>query len=486
MGSDLEKGIALAIAPNSIPKAFPGAGRTGLQRLTEARSEAPMASPAPRQETVKGKETDRKRSYETIVDQLLKTTAASERRTIPGSLSGAMIFQFAVGGALMPFVTVLLRDYGLDITQVSYIFLASTSTLLVFPFFWGMLADRFIPLNRLFTILNLLAIAALVAFSLQRTFLGFLITFTAFYACFNPTLSLINPLCFYHLADPRAQFGPLRAWGSLGWIIPSIPIYFWLASAPGQELGFTVYLAIGFCAAMVGLSFFLPHTPPGTTATAPRVEPRIGYGQAVRRLLRDPNYLIILISFFLVAGSFSLLVFYSPPLLEDLGLARRWLGPIQMIGVGLEVALFRWPAAALRRLTYSTTIAMGCLALLLRHVLFAFVDDLWILAASYLLAGAVIVFYHIGASLLVNAMAAAEVRSTAQALLVLFGSGMGPMFANWVSGRIAAAAGQDLRPVFLFAAVLAALASVLVLWRGAKTGCRRKRAKVSRQTFCSP
>src|SRR5438128_800531 len=110
-----------------------------------------------------------------------------------------MALQFAVGGAVMPFARIFLRDRGLDMSQVSQVLFASSSTLLLFPFFWGMLADRFMPLNRLFTLLNVGAAIALGILSLQHTFLGLLLAFTVFYACFNPTLTLINALSFHHL-----------------------------------------------------------------------------------------------------------------------------------------------------------------------------------------------------------------------------------------------------------------------------------------------
>src|SRR5712691_10494120 len=91
---------------------------------------------------------------------------------LPRVLCAAMAVQFAAGGAVIPFVTLLLRDRGLDFAHVSQIFLASSASLLVFPFLWGMLADRWVPLNRLFTALNLLAALALVRLAGQTSFAG--------------------------------------------------------------------------------------------------------------------------------------------------------------------------------------------------------------------------------------------------------------------------------------------------------------------------
>lgn len=387
---------------------------------------------------------------------------------VPRSLYCVMVLQFAVGGAVAPFVSILLRDRGLNFQQISLVFLASSSTLLVFPFLWGMLADRWIPINRLFTGLNLLALGTLALFSTQRSFIGLLLTFTLFYACFNPTLTLINSLCFHHLSSPEQQFAGLRAWGSIGWILPSLPIYLWLAQVRTTQLDFVLYLGMVLTAAVIATTLALPHTPPGAKSSSKDPARARAYRPGIKRLLRNPNYVALLCSYFLMSASFSLLIFYSPPFLEDMGVARAWIGPIQCIGVVLEVFLFRWLPNFIVRWNYTNSILIGCAALMARHLLFAWGSNRWLLSASYLLAGIVIVFHHVGVSLLANAMAGLEVRATSQTLLVLFGSGLGPMFANWMAGRITSHSGNNLRPVFLFAAGLAAVAGLLILTRGSK------------------
>jgi len=386
---------------------------------------------------------------------------------LPRALCAAMALQLAAGGAVIPFVTLLLRDRGLAFGQISQIFSASAATLLVFPFLWGMLADRYMPLNRLFAVLNLLACAALALFAAQTGFAGLLITFTLFGACLGPTFSLINALGFHHLPDAREQFGRLRAWGSLGWIIPFVPISLWMICSKDTRLDFALYLGMGLCATMTVFSFWLPHTPPGGRRDGAENAVRGAYLPAVKRLMHDPNYLVLLGSMFLVAGSYSLLTYYSPPFLEDVGVPRLWIGPIQAVGVICEIIFFQWQGLLIRRWNYAAVILLGCVALLMRHLIYSFTDNPWILSLSYALAGAVIVFYYMGVSVLVNAMARLEVRATAQTLLLLFGSGLGPMFAHWTAGRLSAHFGNSLRPMFLLAAGLAALATLLILLRAA-------------------
>jgi sugar phosphate permease len=136
--------------------------------------------------------------------------------------------------------------------------------------------------------------------------------------------------------------------------------------------------------------------------------------------------------------------------------------------VVFEIFLFQMQPAMLRRWNYTVILLLGCGALVLRHVLYATVREPWTLSISYLCAGVVIVCFHMGVSLLVNRMARIETRATAQTMLSLFGQGLGPTFANYVSGVIAERSGDRLEPVFWFAALWGAIAAALVLWRSRK------------------
>jgi hypothetical protein len=273
---------------------------------------------------------------------------------------------------------------------------------------------------------------------------------------------LVNTLCFRHLPRPLIQFAPLRAWGSAGWIVPSLPIFLWLIYRPDQNFEFTLYVTMGLCLAMVGLSFRLPATPPGAKQRRSANTPVLGYGAAIRRLFKNPTYLVILISYFLISASFTVQAFYSPPRLADLGLSRAWIGPVQSIGVVMEIIMFRYRSVVIAHLSYSGSILFGCLVLTVRQLLFAYVSDLTVLSLSYLLVGVTVVFYHIGVSILVDAIATTEVKATAQTLLVLCGSGLGPIFANAAVGILTRHTGPDLKAVFLFGTVLAGLASALI------------------------
>jgi len=382
-----------------------------------------------------------------------------------GSLVAGMTLQYAVGGALFPFVTLLLRDRGLSVTQISTTLMCGAAVMLVAPFFWGMLADRYIPLNRLFVVMNLLSVAALGVLAFQTAYLPIVLAFTAFYACFMPTPILTNALALQHLPDPQRQFAHIRAWGSAGWVLPSLPIFAWLILSGTTQLDFLLWLTMALGLAMAGTALRLPHTPPGALRRSADPAP-VGYWVALKRLLANLDYLVVIGAYLLVASSFVIQAFYSPVRLEDLGMTRPWIGLAQSLGVVWEIVLFFGRSAIVNRLGVTGSISVGCGALVVRQFLFAYADQLWILALSYLLVGTTVVLFHIGVNLLVAALAAPEVKSTAQTFLTLCSSGLGPILANATVGRLTAGGAADLTPVFLFGAVLAAAASLVLLGYG--------------------
>jgi predicted MFS family arabinose efflux permease len=405
--------------------------------------------------------------YNLRMNRIGDTPGVSAPATSPGHrrpLVTAMVLQYAVGGAIFPFLTLLLRDRGFTVSQISVALLCGSVVMLASPFFWGMLADRYLPLNRLFTVMNLLAAGALVVLIVQHAFLPTIIGVALFYACFNPTPILVNALAIQNLPDPHRQFGPIRAWGSVGWILPSLPIFIWLTLDRLQNLEFILWLTTGLALAMAAAACWLPHTPPGAVQRLGDL-PSPGYWTGMRRLLRNVDYLVVLGAYLLMAASFTIQAFYSPIRLEDLGMSRPWIGIVQSLGVAWEIVLFLGRAWIVQRLGLGGSVAVGCVALTLRQLLFASADNLWVLGLSSLLVGTTVVFFHIGVNLIVAALAAREVQSTAQTLLTLCSSGIGPILANGAVGRMTVGGHADLTDVFLLSAGCSALAGLLLLAR---------------------
>ncbi len=389
---------------------------------------------------------------------------------IPLSLHAAMAFQFAVGGAFLPFVTLYLRDRGLGYEKVSWVHLTSAAVGSTVPFLWGWVADRWLSAEKLLALLHAGGAAALWAFARQSSFGGLLATYAVLFALYPPTGAILSATAYHNLASPDAQFGRLRLWGSIGWMLPSLPVYAWLALAGDTrtlDLAFTLDLAAALEVLATVVCLRLPHTPPAGWRHGGHDGGRhesVPYGAALRQLLSRRGFLTFLGVIFLVHSSFAVLFYYSPPALEAAGFEREWIGPLQCVGVAAEVPfLFALPWV-IRRFGYHGTITMGCASLLLRQLAYASASPRWVLASSYVLAGACVAFYLTAVSLSLNAMADRSVRATAQTLFSLVGAGLGQMAGHRAVGWIASGPQGNLTAAFLFASATAAGALGLLVF----------------------
>ena len=240
-------------------------------------------------------------------------------------------------------------------------------------------------------------------------------------------------------------------------------VFAWLLYHPNASLQFVLKVGMVSCLLTACSTLLLPRrvnpSPPD------RSQASTAYWMALKTLFRQTDYLVLLAAFFLVSASFSFVVYYGPPYLRTSGIDQAWIGPIQCIGVILEIMLFPFLRNYLRRWGFATTLLVGCVCLFARHLVYYVSNNPWMLSLSYLLAGMVIVFFHIVASILVNMMAGKEVRATAQTLLVVFGSGVGPMLSNYLAGVLTQQAGNSLRPVFGLGMLLAFGACLLIVSR---------------------
>jgi hypothetical protein len=55
-----------------------------------------------------------------------------------------------------------------------------------------------------------------------------------FYA---PTLALSNSVAFRNLKDPEVEFGPIRVWGTIGWIVANLLVTFMRSNFQSLQWG---------------------------------------------------------------------------------------------------------------------------------------------------------------------------------------------------------------------------------------------------------
>ena len=93
---------------------------------------------------------------------------------------------------------------------------------IVSPFFVGLIADRAFATQRLLGVLHAVGAALLLFASWQTSFVAFYVVILLYSLCYMPTLALTTSLAMRQTASPQQEFGLIRVFGTIGWIVAGL------------------------------------------------------------------------------------------------------------------------------------------------------------------------------------------------------------------------------------------------------------------------
>ncbi|MEZ6004511.1 MAG: MFS transporter [Planctomycetota bacterium] len=221
-------------------------------------------------------------------------------------LSIMMFLQYAIWGAWLPILYPFLSGFRkFSDAQIGWIFAAGAAGAIVGPFIAGQVADRWMATEKFLALCHLAGAALVWQLASVDSYQSFLVLSLVYGLIYTPTLALTNSLSLHHLEKPDRDFGPIRVWGTVGWIAVGIGMGQWLlmrhtpadatqaaieaAQNAGRADAFRLSAILG---AVMGLfCFTLPHTPPSKNAPEGNASMR-----AIREAGRQPLLALFLIA----------------------------------------------------------------------------------------------------------------------------------------------------------------------------------------------
>lgn len=349
-----------------------------------------------------------------------------------------MFFQYAIWGAWAPVLSAYLRDtLGFSGAQFSFIYSLLPLATIIAPFIGGQIADRYFPSEKFVAILQLIGGALLIITS-NVTEYGTMMWLMLFYCLlYAPTLALTNSIAFINLKNPEKDFGVIRVWGTIGWIVAGLLLMGWRflskSFAPIAFGGDTLLLAGVFSVIMGIQSFTLPHTPPKKEGVKPWA-----FLEAIK-MMKEKNFLIFIIIAFVVATELMFYYILTAPFLKSgkIGLSDAAVPGVMVIAQVAEIFVLAILLPYLiTRIGIRKILVIGILAWPARYIIFAIGQPKWLVIASLALHGFCFVFFFAAAFIYVDTVAPRDIRHSAQSLitLVTYGVGnyIGSLFAGWV------------------------------------------------------
>ena len=390
------------------------------------------------------------------------------------SLAVMMFLQYAIWGAWsVALAGYLEKELGFTGLGLALIYNALPLMNLIVPFTAGQVADRFMPAQYALASFHLVGGLLLFGLAFQRELAPMTALMLAYAFFYAPTLALSNSVAFRNLKDPEVEFGPIRVWGTIGWIVANWAVSFMRSNFQSLQWGFIDVLALagGISVLAALLCLTLPHTPPTKEAADPLAF-RKAFG-----LLRDPNYRVFFIIALIVATELPLYYVLTFPFLQSAGgvvgitsenlptwMTIAQIAEIFTIALMLPAVLPIW---GVRK-----TMLLGIFAWPARYAVFALAWAMhqqapwtvWLAVASLALHGFCYVFFFVVAFIYTDMVAPRDVRSSAQALInvAVLGVGMliGGFFAGWLKDLFTTGGVTNYTMVFLVPTVITVLAGI--------------------------
>ncbi len=357
---------------------------------------------------------------------------------------------FAYVGAFVPYFPLYLAGRGYDARQIALVLALPAIARTFAPAFWGWLADRSGAWRGiiLFSCLTLVASFALMPFATGLASLALLVA--AMSVLSAGALPLVEAITLTALAGRSGHYGPVRLWGSLGFIAGVLALGSWLDAHPVQTLPATLLalsLATMFVCALLPRRAPAPATDAGTALGAELARP------AIRALLAA--------GFCMAVAHGALYAFFTLHL-ERLGYSGATIGALWTLGVLAEIAVFLYLPAIFRRFALSTILLASFVCAALRFVAIGWASGvLAVLVLAQLLHALTFGAYHAASVAAVHRLFPARAHGRGQALFSSLSYGAGGAAGMLLAGWAWDAGGPSL--AFTCAGAIAVLGAVLVM-----------------------
>jgi PPP family 3-phenylpropionic acid transporter len=355
---------------------------------------------------------------------------------------------FAAVGIYLPFWPVWLESGGLDATEIGYVLAAAFWPRIVTNLLIPSIADRLGARRRPMILLSAVTLAGFVLFALAQGFWPLLLLSLLTVTSWAAILPLGEAVALGEAKRRGPDYGRVRLWGSLTFILAAVAVGEWLERAgPPIILWSIAAMILWLLAACLLL-------PPGETAE------RTATVADLRRLVRQPEFLVFVAAAGLLQASHAVYYGFATLHWRAAGHGELVVGLLWAEGVVAEVVLFAWAAALLRRFPPVRLLTLAGTLTVARWALSGMSTDLVVLVPAQALHAASFGAVHLAAMHYLRDRTPPELHASAQGFYAALGTalpfGLLTPVAGWLFGVAGGSAFWAMAAVALVGTALAA------------------------------
>ena len=368
-------------------------------------------------------------------------------RSIKLRLIAMNILQWAVWGSYLTSMGSYLASVGLA-TRIGIFYSMQGIVSIFMPTLMGIVADKFIPAQKLLGLCHGIAGAAMAGAGLYGMTAGSEVSFGILFglyavsvAFYMPTIALSNSVAFKILErngyDTVKDFPPIRVFGTVGFIIAMLFVNFMTNGAGVQyQHTYNQFIVSGIIGiAMLVYCFTLPECPCNKESGAGQTLSQ-RFGLDAFKLFKDKQMAIFFIFSMLLGVALQITNGFANPFIthfqEVPQFADTWgalnanaLISISQVSETLGILLI---PVAMRIFGIKKVMLIAMFAWVLRFGLFGAGNPgsgVWMLILSMIVYGVAFDFFNISGALYTNMRTSEKLQNSAQGLFMLMTNGIG-------------------------------------------------------------
>lgn len=365
--------------------------------------------------------------------------------------------EFAVWGAYLISMGMFLSEYGLA-DKVFWFYTVQGLVSIFMPALIGIVADRWIPAQKTFSLCHLLAgvFMILTGITCMNQIAGggnleFSTVFTYYtlsVAFFMPTIGLGNSVAFsaltQHHMDTVTAFPPIRVWGTVGFIAAEIFVNFVAIGGVEIQYDYTQFLMSGILSlALAAYALTMPDCPVNRAGGKSLAE---ALGLKAFRLFKRKEMAIFFIFSMFLGVSLQITNSYGSTFIKHFNSVPGFIDGFWAKNPTLLISLSQCSEAlcillipfCLKKFGIKGVMLMSMFAWVLRNGFFGIGNTspsgVSFLILSCIVYGVAFDFFNVSGGLYVDSQTDPAQRSSAQGLFMLMTNGIGASIGTFIAG----------------------------------------------------
>lgn len=282
-----------------------------------------------------------------------------------------------------------------------------------------------------------------------KTFTLFAFVWFLAVTCHRAPVVLIDTIAIHEAMEGRINFGKIRLWGSVGFVVAAF-----LIGVVVDRVGSSSILFLGFCCFLGTFSsgFLVRYK----LSSEPEVQRQLflGKGEFFSLFRQSAQLRYFFLAVFFLWMSLGAPYVYLSLYLKSLGLSASMVSVAWNIGVIAEIILMIYFDRLVKRYSLLALFRVSLVLTILRWLLLAFVQEPLVIIFSQILHAFTFASFHLSSMKLVYLMLPENYRPRSQGVLSILGPGCGLIIGRLLVGGASDWLGLEPRSLFFLSGIM--------------------------------